>query len=95
MVPASPMPFAPNGLVSVGVTVPSSRNLGRVSEFVSFMGYVETVPGGQQSLSSETSQIFEDVTGGGPPGACYGLSSPESVWDAIRAFFTSQAEAEE
>src|SRR5690606_19906425 len=29
MAPASPIPFAPNGLVGVGVTVPASRNDGR------------------------------------------------------------------
>ena len=73
----------------------ATESLAQIGEFASFMGYVETVPGGQQSLSSETSQIFEDVIGEDGQGACYGLSSPESVWDAIRAFFSSQAPVEQ
>jgi len=45
-------------------------------------------------MSSETSALFEQLEADIGVAGRYGLSTPESVWDAIRAFFSQQAHAE-
>lgn len=74
---------------------PAAGALDKVAEHTSYMGYVETVPNGQHSLTSETAALFQGLIEAGCPAGRYGLSTPESVWEAIRSFFTSQATAEE
>jgi sporulation protein YhbH len=64
--------------------------LGRLSSFV---GYVETSPSGQSQLSSETAAIFDKLKAEELPSECFALSTPDSVWDAIRGFFGRQTEA--
>lgn len=68
------------------------EQLGAVANYV---GYVETAPSGQQTLSSETSALFEELKVGDAPAGCYPLSGPESVWEAIRAFFTHDTTVED
>lgn len=68
--------------------------LAQLGEIVNFIGYVETAPAAQQALSTETSALFEQLQNDTGVAGRYGLSTPESVWDAIRAFFTQQADAE-
>jgi uncharacterized protein len=67
--------------------------LEKLAAVANFIGYVETAPSGQQTLSSETSALFESLRVGDLPAGCYPLASPESVWDAIRAFFSQDAQA--
>jgi uncharacterized sporulation protein YeaH/YhbH (DUF444 family) len=69
--------------------------LNQLGEIVNFIGYVETASGAQQALSTETSALFEQLQADTGVAGRYGLSTPESVWDAIRAFFAHQAEAVE
>ena len=66
--------------------------LGRIANY---LGYVETAPSGQQTLRSETSALFEELAAGESSAGSFALSSPDSVWDAIRAFFTEQAQEQE
>ena len=73
----------------------ASHVLSQVAGHANYMGYVETVPNGQHSLTSETAALFQGLIEAGAPAGRYALSTPESVWEAIRAFFTSQATAEE
>jgi uncharacterized protein len=69
--------------------------LNKLGVLVNYIGYVETASSAQQALTSETSALFESLESASPGIAGrYGLSTPESVWDAIRAFFSKQAEAE-
>ena len=68
--------------------------LAELGEIVNFIGYVETAPAAQQALSTETSALFEQLQADTGVAGRYGLSTPESVWDAIRAFFTQQADVE-
>jgi hypothetical protein len=74
---------------------PAQEALNKLGKLVNYIGYVETASAAQQALSSETSALFENLAAeaGGVAGR-YGLSTPESVWDAIRAFFSQQAELE-
>ncbi len=69
--------------------------LAQLGEIVNFIGYVETATGAQQALSTETSALFEQLEADAGVAGRYGLSTPESVWDAIRAFFNRQHEAAE
>ncbi len=69
--------------------------LTQLGEIVNFIGYVETATGAQQALSTETSALFEQLEADAGVAGRYGLSTPESVWDAIRAFFNRQHEAAE
>jgi uncharacterized sporulation protein YeaH/YhbH (DUF444 family) len=68
--------------------------LAELGEIVNFVGYVETASAAQQALTTETSALFEQLQADTGVAGRYGLSTPESVWDAIRAFFTQQADAE-
>jgi uncharacterized sporulation protein YeaH/YhbH (DUF444 family) len=68
--------------------------LGELGEIVNYIGYVETASAAQQALSSETSVLFEHLEAETGIAGRYGLSTPESVWDAIRAFFSQQSHAE-
>jgi hypothetical protein len=66
--------------------------LNKLGGIVNYIGYVETASSAQQALSTETSALFENLQASTGLAGRYGLSSPESVWDAIRAFFSQQAE---
>lgn len=70
----------------------SQAALARLGPIANYLGYVETAPSGQQTLSSETSALFEELAAGDASAGSFALSSPDSVWDAIRAFFTEQAQ---
>ncbi len=72
----------------------AQESLLELAKISNYVGYVETAPAAQQALSSETAGLFDAVDEETGVAGRYGLSTPESVWDAIRAFFTRQAEAE-
>ncbi len=65
--------------------------LGAVANYI---GYVETASVVQQPLQSETALLFERLRQGTGAAGRHALSSPESVWDAIRSFFSRRVEAE-
>jgi uncharacterized sporulation protein YeaH/YhbH (DUF444 family) len=71
----------------------ASAALAEVAAVASFVGYVETPATAEHALETETAGIFEAVTAGGCPGGSYALTTNESVWEAIRAFFQEQVEA--
>jgi hypothetical protein len=66
--------------------------LNKLGAVVNYIGYVETTSSAQQTLSTETSALFEKLQADTGLAGRYGLSTPESVWDAIRAFFSQRAE---
>ena len=53
-------------------------------------GYVETPATAEHALDTETAGIFKSVMADGCPGGSYALTTNESVWEAIRAFFREQ-----
>jgi uncharacterized sporulation protein YeaH/YhbH (DUF444 family) len=65
-----------------------------LGEVANYVGYVETASVAQQALQSETAMLFEQLEAATGAAGRHALSSPESVWDAIRAFFTRRTEAE-
>jgi len=67
------------------------QELGAVANYI---GYVETASVAQQPLQSETALLFEQLEAETGAAGRHALSSPESVWDAIRAFFARPVETE-
>lgn len=59
-----------------------------------YVGYVETASNTQRSLQSETATLFDQLAAATGVAGRHALTTPESVWDAIRAFFSRRAEAE-
>ncbi len=64
--------------------------LTKIGERASYMGYIETSASADQVLDTETAKIFEEVSAGGMPTGSYALTTDDSIWDAIRAFFQEQ-----
>ncbi len=70
----------------------SLKALGALSQFASFIGYVETGLSMRAPLDSESGELFRRLADRGLPAAGYPLRSEADVWDAIRGFFTRQAQ---
>jgi uncharacterized sporulation protein YeaH/YhbH (DUF444 family) len=69
--------------------------LAELGALANYVGYVETASIVQHALQSETALLFEQLEAETGAAGRHALSSPESVWDAIRAFFTRrEAEVE-
>jgi len=68
--------------------------LTELGQSANYIGYVETTSGAQPPLQSETALLFEKLEAATHAAGKHALSTPESVWDAIRAFFRRRAEAE-
>lgn len=72
---------------------PALEALRGLSRVASYMGYVETSPRSHFTGGSETARIFSRIKQEAAEAqvGAYGLHDSESVWNAIRAFFTEQA----
>jgi uncharacterized sporulation protein YeaH/YhbH (DUF444 family) len=68
--------------------------LSELGALANYVGYVETASMAQQELQSETALLFEQLEAETGAAGRHALSSPDSVWDAIRAFFRGRSEAE-
>jgi hypothetical protein len=66
--------------------------LAEIGKVANYAGYVETATSSQQPLQSETAALFEQLEAATGAAGRHALSTPESVWDAIRAFFSRRAE---
>lgn len=67
--------------------------LAEIGSLANYIGYVETVSGGQDVQRSPMRRICDELEASGAPLGSFSLRDPDSVWDAIRAFFTEQASA--
>jgi uncharacterized protein len=65
-----------------------------VAALASFSGYVETPASEERALDTETGGIFKTITTEGAAAGSYALTTNESVWEAIRAFFQEHVAAE-
>jgi hypothetical protein len=73
---------------------PAEAALAELGGLANYVGYVETTSGAQQPLQSETALLFERLQAATHAAGRHALSTPESVWDAIRAFFSRRDEVE-
>ena len=76
-------------------TSPAEQALRKIGEIANFVGYVETSSGAPLSHQSEMGKVFENLKGEHAPVGAYQLHNSDSVWSAIRAFFTEEALAGE
>jgi uncharacterized sporulation protein YeaH/YhbH (DUF444 family) len=67
--------------------------LAELGGFANYIGYIETASRAQQPLATETAALFEQLEAETGAAGRHALSTPESVWDAIRAFFSRRDEA--
>jgi uncharacterized sporulation protein YeaH/YhbH (DUF444 family) len=70
----------------------AEKALADIGRMANYIGYVETVSGGQDLQRSPMGRIFDALQSEGAPVGSYLLDSPDSVWRAIRSFFTDQAQ---
>ena len=68
--------------------------LAELGKLANYVGYVETASGTQPSLQSETAILFEQLEAATHTAGKHALTTPESVWEAIRAFFSRRVEVE-
>jgi hypothetical protein len=66
--------------------------LAELGGLANYVGYVETASHAQQPLTTETAALFEQLQAVTGAAGRHALSTPESVWDAIRAFFSRPEE---
>jgi len=69
---------------------PAETALARIAQLASYIGYVETPATEERALDTETAAIFNTIAEQGAPVDSYALTSNESIWAAIRAFFRQQ-----
>lgn len=74
---------------------PARKSLQKLGEVASFLGYAEIAPTSDGTRQTETTNIFKEVSETGAKIGSYRLGAPDSVWEAIRAFFQEQIEEEE
>jgi uncharacterized protein len=68
--------------------------LAEIGKFANYIGYVETAAEQHQPpLETETALLFERLQAETSVSGRYALTTPESVWDAIRGFFSRPTEA--
>ncbi len=65
--------------------------LHRLGALTNYMGYVEVGMEPAYSLETELAAIFQGLIETDVPAGVFPLTRPESLWDAIRAFFQDQA----
>ncbi|MGA8259627.1 MAG: DUF444 family protein [Arenicellales bacterium] len=82
---------------SDGQNHPNDRNHARealkaLGKVTNYMGYVEVGMEPAYSLETELAAIFQGLIDAKVPAGVYPLTKPESLWDAIRAFFQEQVQ---
>jgi hypothetical protein len=84
---------------SDGQNHPNDRNHARealrgLGKICNYMGYVEVGMEPAYSLETELAAIFQSLVDSKVPAGIFPLTKPESLWDAIRAFFQGQVHEE-
>ncbi|HVF65835.1 MAG TPA: DUF444 family protein [Casimicrobiaceae bacterium] len=71
----------------------AGATLRKVAERLNYIGYVETRPGTARFAQTDMRSIVGELTQGGARGGCQVVSEVKDVWQAIRQFFTHQAQS--
>lgn len=61
--------------------------LTKLASIANYLGYVETPASAERALETETASLFKDLAVTDAETGSYALTSDNTVWDAIRAFF--------
>jgi uncharacterized sporulation protein YeaH/YhbH (DUF444 family) len=87
--------YASDGENAMDDREPATESLRALSDRLTYMGYVETRPGNARFAQTDMRTIVGELTGNGLRGASQVVSEAKDVWQAIRHFFTQQAERAE
>ena len=68
--------------------------LRKLSDRLNYVGYVETRPGTARFAQTDMRSIVSELVQSGARGSCQVVSEVKDIWQAIRQFFTHQAQAE-
>ncbi len=71
----------------------AAASLRKLSERVNYMGYVETRPGTARFAQTDMRSIVGELTSTGARGGCQVVSEVKDIWQAIRQFFSHEAQA--
>lgn len=70
----------------------TTHALESLSRVLNYMGYVELSRRDPDKLNTEMGRIFGDLSSSDARVGSYAITKQEDIWDAMREFFTSQAE---
>jgi len=73
----------------------SRERLKDLSAISNFLGYVETTRRSSDHLNTEMGRLFKELAEGGTAADSYALGAQDDIWNAIRRFFTQQANHED
>jgi hypothetical protein len=85
--------YASDGANFSSDTEDARAALKSIADLANFTGYVEIQRGAGSPHRSQTGRIFDELEAESAPVGSYLLRDPDTVWDAIRAFFQEQAAA--
>jgi sporulation protein YhbH len=71
------------------------KGLKDLSVISNFLGYVETTRRSGGRLNTEMGRLFKELAEGGTAADSYALGAQADIWNAIRRFFTQQANHED
>lgn len=71
----------------------AAEALVKLAPDLNYAGYIETMGSGAGMSRTEMTALFNDLARRGFPAAAMPVSTQDEVWNAIRRFFTEQAEA--
>jgi uncharacterized sporulation protein YeaH/YhbH (DUF444 family) len=69
----------------------ASAALNALGAVANFQGYIEVQSGSHTTERSEMGRIFDALASEGTSTGSYLLTDADTVWNAIRAFFTEQS----
>ncbi|MES2153255.1 MAG: DUF444 family protein [Pseudomonadota bacterium] len=70
------------------------ETLSTLGTLLNYIGYVETLPGAARLQETEMRRLCTELERAGQPIGSSVLANPEDVWQALRKFFTEDAQAE-
>ncbi len=85
--------YASDGDNALSDQAPAHEALMDIAGKACFTGYVEVASGMSRHLATETGRLFAQVRADGLPVASHVIDDFDGVWDAVRSFFTAEAEA--
>jgi len=64
-----------------------------IAKLTRYSGYAEVSPAAARGTTTETFQLFEEITAAGLPGGRFVIKGPEDIAAAVRHFFAAESEA--
>src|SRR5271169_3551676 len=85
--------YASDGDNAADDRVPARSELEAIAKLTRYSGYAEVSPAAARGTTTETFQLFEEITAAGLPGGRFVIKGPEDIAAAVRHFFAAESEA--